>query len=348
MEELEGAGLVEVVSSHQGHTGRSASVYGIGSESGWVLGVDFGSTHVRLAATALDGEAIIENDVPVSGSPNRANSDYGDDARNAVHSLLRDMNHKRGPLLGVCVAFSRAVPRLKNWNAEPDPDDPEDIRAILGGLAIPADVPFYAENNVNCAALGEYRNGRDLDGRDVAYLQIGVGIGAGLIAEGQLIRGSSGQAGELRYLPSPFPDDRFDTAEEALGSAGILARFESGNNNAVQSTSALHVFAAAAAGSEVALKVLHEEAYGIAFLMAALVAINNPSLIVLGGGVGQNASLIPLVRAEVSRRKLPVRVEAGTLGESATVTGAAVLARELVISEMVGPQNARRSHHDSI
>jgi predicted NBD/HSP70 family sugar kinase len=291
---------------------------------------------VRLAATALDGDPILERDVMVPGSPNKANSDYGEDARRAVHALLREMSRKRGSLLGVCVAFSRAVPRLKDWNADPEPDDPADIREILAGLQIPAGVPFYAENNVNCAALSEYRHGRDLDEGDMAYLQVGVGIGAGIIADGRLVRGSRGQAGELRYLSSPFADGRFADAEEALGSAGILARFATAARGMTPVTATEQVFAAAAAGSATALEVLREEASGIAFLVSALVATSDPAVIVLGGGVGQNAALIPLVRAELDRRGLSVPVETGSLGESATVMGAAALARELIVGALVG------------
>jgi predicted NBD/HSP70 family sugar kinase len=341
MEELESLGLVEVVSSQQGHTGRSASVYGLGADSGWILGVDFGSTHVRLAATALDGDLILERDVAVSGSPSRANTDYGDDARDAVHALLGELTADRGPLLSVCVAFSRAVPRLKDWNAAPDPDDPADIREILATLQIPENVPFYAENNVNCAALSEYRSGHDFAHDDVVYLQVGMGIGAGIIADGRLVRGSAGQAGELRYLPSPFPGGDFDNAEEALGSAGILARFTASNGAPPRVTTAEGVFAEAAAGSESAQAVLREEAQGIAFLITALVAVSNPTAIVLGGGVGQNAALLPLIQAEIERRRLAVRIELGTLGESATVMGAADLARDLVVEEMIGSPGAR-------
>lgn len=336
MEELESIGIVEVISSQQGHTGRSASVYGLRAGSGWILGVDFGSTHVRLAATALDGEVILERDVPVSGAPSKANSDHGEDARNAVRALLNELSPRRGPLLSVCVAFSRAVPRLKDWNAEPEPDDPADIRTILSGLQIPPDVPFYAENNVNCAAVSEYRDGRDRDETDIAYLQVGVGIGAGLVSDGRLIRGSGGQAGELRYLPSPFSDARFADAEEALGSEGILSRFAHASGESEVGTSVEMIFTAAAAGSEAARSVLRDEAVGIAFLIGALVAVSNPATIVLGGGVGQNEALLPLVCEEVERRRLAVRVELGTLGDSATVMGAAALARELVVGELVG------------
>jgi predicted NBD/HSP70 family sugar kinase len=336
MEELGGAGLVEVTSSHQGPTGRSASVYDLGMRSGWILGVDFGSTHIRLAATSLSGEVIVERDVAVSGSPSTANSDFGDDARRAVHALLQELNAQRGRLLGVCVAFSRAVPRLKDWNAAPESDDPSDIRSILAGLEIPSDVAFYAENNVNCAALGEYRYGRGSGHRDIAYLQIGVGIGAGLIADGRLVRGAKGQAGELRYLPSPFVDGGFANAEEALGSAGILKRFSSSAGRTEGKNSVEEVFAAALAGSESAAAVLRDEACGIAFLVSALVSISNPDTIVLGGGVGQNPALVQHLRAEVESRRLDVQIEVGELRESATVSGAAALARELVLADLLG------------
>ena len=343
MEELEVAKLVEVTSSRQGHTGRAASIYDLSRRSGWLLGVDFGSTHIRLAATSLGGSPLVERDLSVSGAPSKANVDFGADARVAVRRVIAELTEERGPLLTACVAFSRAVPRLKDWNSPSELDDPEDVRAILTGLGIPAGVSFYAENNVNCAVLGEAWNDRKRTLRDVVYLQIGVGIGAGIMTNGQLLRGARGMAGELRYLPSPFHDELFSNAEEALSSDGITTRYNRVRNgeDGDDACSAKEIFERAARGLPVADLVLQQQAEGMGLLLAALVAVANPRTIILGGGIGQNPALCPLLEKVARRLRLAIEIRRGDLGESATVAGAALLARSLTLSELLG------THYDN-
>ena len=338
MEELESMGLVEVITSLQGHTGRSASVYGLGRRSGWILGVDFGSTHIRLAATTLGGHLIVERDISVSGSPNTANADFGDDARRAVRALIDELTPGRGALLTVCVAFSRSVPVLCDWNAEPRPAEPKGLWSILAGLDVPKDVAFYAENNVNCAALGELRHGAPTNASAFAYLQVGVGIGAGIIADGRLVRGARGEAGELRYLPSPCRDLGFPNAEKALNSAGVLERYNAvrGREGGRRAEHVQDVFDRAAKGLQHAVSIRQEQVEGIVYLVAAVVATSNPETIVLGGGMGQNRTLLPLVQDAAARFGLQVRIETGALKDSATVAGAAALARDLTLTALLG------------
>ncbi len=337
IEELEARQLVELTSSRQGHTGRSASIYEIGRQAGWILGVDFGSTHIRLAALTLDGELLVERDVAVSGTPTKANADYTHDARDAVNTIMAELAEQRGPLLSVCVALSRAAPRLKNWNSEAHEDDPQDVRAILESLAIPSNVSFYAENNVNCAVLGEAfcSGGEAL--QHAAYLQIGVGIGAGIVTDGKLLRGANGMAGELRFLPSPFPGDSSANAEEALSSDGIAAKYNEvrGDEGVGPVKSAKEVFDRAAEQLPKATEVLHRLAEGVGLLLASLVAVANPKTIILGGGIGQNTALLPEIRAVAQRMGLPIQIRSSLLGSSATVTGAAFLARTLTLYQLL-------------
>ena len=62
-------------------------------------------------------------------------------------------------------------------------------------------VPVALENDVNAAALGELWHGRASGHRTFALVAIGTGIGMGVIADGALLRGARGAAGEIAYLP---------------------------------------------------------------------------------------------------------------------------------------------------
>lgn len=339
VEELVAEAIVEPISVHQGPTGRAASVYDLGRRSGWLLGVDFGSTHIRLAATSLAGEVLHEEDVAVSVPVNTANADFTEDARDAIAAFIARVSGEGRRLLAACVALSRAVPTLRDWNrVRPGETFPGDLQRILGGLGIPAEAAFFAENNVNCAALGELRRGAGSEESDFAYLQVGVGIGAGVVSDARLVRGAKGQAGELRYLPSPLHPREYVSAEDALDAAGMIDRFElvrSADEEPAQSVE--DIVERAVAGSASAREVLEREADGVAYLVAALVAVANPTKVILGGGIGQVPVISDRVAERVSLMRLSVELEPGVLRDSATVAGAVSLAQEMALDALVGP-----------
>ncbi|MGO4595181.1 ROK family protein [Leifsonia sp. 2TAF2] len=339
VEELVAEELVEPTSVHQGPTGRAASVYDLGRRSGWLLGVDFGSTHIRLAATSLGGEVLHEEDVAVSQPVNTANADFTEDARMAIAGFIERVSEEGRRLLAACVALSRAVPTLRDWNrVQPGEMFPGDLQRILGGLGIPEEAAFFAENNVNCAALGELRRGAGQEEPDFAYLQVGVGIGAGIVSDARLVRGSRGQAGELRYLPSPLHPGEYVSAENALDAAGMIERFDAVRGaGEPPARSVEDIVARAADGSPTAVEVLDRQADGVALLVAALVAVANPTKVILGGGIGQAPAIAERVAERISRMGLSVLLEPGVLRDSATVAGAVSLAREMALDGLVGP-----------
>lgn len=351
VEELVEEELVEPISVHQGRTGRAASVYDIGSRSGWLLGVDFGSTHIRLAATSLAGDVLREEDVAVSVPVNTANADFTEDAHAAIAAFIDRVSEEGRRLLAACVALSRSVPSLRDWNrVQPEESFPGDLQRILGGLGIPEDAAFFAENNVNCAALGELRRGAGREESDFAYLQVGVGIGAGIVSEARLVRGAKGQAGELRYLPSPLHPGGYVSAEDALDAVGMIEHFDAVRGaDEAPARSVEDIIGRAAAGSHSASQVLDRQADGVGFLVAALVAVANPAKVILGGGIGQAPAIGDRVVERVRRMGLSVELEPGVLRDSATVAGAASLAREKALDELVGPSlgfSIIRRHRD--
>lgn len=338
--ELEEHHLVEVVTSQQGHTGRSASVYDLATDAGWLLGVDLGSTHLRLAATTLRGRLLVETEVSVPALSQSANTDLSQFAGDPIGAFITKTEAEHGRVHAAGVALSRAVPTLTDWQALGADDG--DLASIASRLGVPDDVPLYLENNVNCAALGELRHGRATRHSDFAYLQIGVGIGAGIVTRGSLLRGEKGEAGELRRLPSPFTDGpAFDTAEDALSVSGILARYAA-IAGTVSGISVKEVFRTVET-DPVAAEVVRAEARGIAYLAVVLAAVADPRAIVLGGGVGQNTVLLPIIEQEVRRRGLAVDITVGSLGDSATLAGATALAAELTLVTLLGDAHAPRA-----
>ncbi|MEU0970155.1 ROK family protein, partial [Streptomyces sp. NPDC005917] len=198
-------------------------------------------------------------------------------------------------------------------------------------VALPLGVPVHLENNVNCAALAELHEGAARGRRTFGYLRIGVGVGLGIVIGGQVLRGANGAAGELARLPYPWDEDR-EPRQEALeayvGSQALLCRAARAWRAAdgPRPRSAERLFALAAEGRQPARALVARHAADVGRLAAAVAAVLDPGLIVLGGSTGADPQLLPGVRAELGRLSWPTEVVSSQIGELGTVVGAARLA----------------------
>jgi glucokinase len=199
-------------------------------------------------------------------------------------------------------------------------------------------VPVSVENDANLAALAEGRVGAAVGIRDYVFIAIGTGIGMGMVLDGRLRRGWRGMAGEVGFLPlgaNPrTARARRAGAWESVASGPAIRRWIARAVASAPST-ALHpgaTFAealdAASAGDLVAAGIVEVEAALIARGIAAVEAIADPELVILGGGIGANPRLLEPVRRHVAALMgRGPHIEASRLGERATLVGALELAR---------------------
>ncbi|MFD4504945.1 ROK family transcriptional regulator [Streptomyces sp. NPDC058457] len=316
--ELEGAGLATHSGTASSGTGRSAAVYGLGPASGSVLAVDLGPARTRVRGCALDGTLLAEADTP---RPRAA-----DAVREALAALPAG-----APLRAIVVAIGdvsapdRAGTGMRPATAKAGPV----FDAV--SVALPSGVPVHLENNVNCAALAELHEGAARGRRTFGYLRIGVGIGLGIVIGGHVLRGANGAAGELARLPYPWDDDR-EPRQEALeayvGSQALLRRAAEAwrESDGPRPRTADRLFALAAQGREPARAVVARHAADVGRLAAAVTAVLDPGLIVLGGSTGADPQLLAGVRAELGRLSWPTEVVSSQIGDLGTVVGAARLA----------------------
>jgi predicted NBD/HSP70 family sugar kinase len=181
------------------------------------------------------------------------------------------------------------------------------------------------ENDVDAAALAErvHGHGRDVD--SFAFVSVGTGIGMGLVLDGKLHRGAHGAAGEIAFLPlaDEPPDARDVRRRGALESAASSAAVVRAARRAgIRARSARSVFRAAAAGDDGAREVVAGEAAIVARALAAIVAVVDPELIVLGGGIGRAPGFAEEVSTELAQLS-PVapEVRPSALGEDVVVDG---------------------------
>ena len=197
------------------------------------------------------------------------------------------------------------APNLPGWER---PAVLRDLRRLLGAETT-------IENDVDAAAVAERDHGHGRDVSTFAFVSVGTGIGMGLVLDGELHRGAHGAAGEIAFLP--LDDDSLESRGVAQPPSS-LRRARAGS----LLRSARAVFAAAAAGDHSAQEVVAAEAAIVARALVAIVAVVDPELIVLGGGIGRAPGFAEEVHARLAELSPIVpEVRPSALGEDAVVDG---------------------------
>ncbi|MGW2485916.1 ROK family transcriptional regulator [Streptomyces sp. NPDC001606] len=316
--ELESARLAGRSGTASSGTGRTAAVYRLGPDAGAVLAVDLGPARTRVRGCALDGTLLAE--------ATRAREDAADAVREGLAALPAGT-----PLRSVVVAVGDVITPGKDGTGMRPATAKAGPAFDAMAVALPPGVPVHLENNVNCAALAELHEGAARDRDTFGYLRVGVGVGLGIVIGGQVLRGANGAAGELARLPYPWDTDRaprLEALEEYIGADALLRRAAEAWRDVDGPCPATteHLFALAGRGSAAAGAVVARHAADVGRLAAAVAAVLDPGLIVLGGSTGADPLLLPGVRAELARLSWPTDVVSSTVGELGTVVGAARLA----------------------
>ena len=320
---LERAGLVRVTGLRTGVPGPAAVLYQVHPDAGFVLGLDVGGQYLRGAVTDFTGAVRARLNVRA-----RARTRTGRVA--ALARLGEQLRAAAGvpanalvqTVLGSPGVYDPARDSLTLAAGLPGWEEPlvlHDLRDTFGDSLL-------VENDIDAAALAEQTHGHGREMPSFAFVSVGTGIGMGLVIDGKLHRGAHGAAGEIGFLPV----DGGELTEQDLRRRGGLETLASASGivqaarreGLTAPTSARQVFALAAHGDTRAVRVVEAEAVLIARAICAIIAVADPHLVVLGGGVGQAERFLELVSAKVAAFApvLPeLRVSA--LGDDAVVDG---------------------------
>lgn len=309
-----------------------------------VLGVDLGGTKLAAAVFSEKGVMLNNESLPLGS---RSGKEAGSFITSTIMAEIEKARLKGYNIrsIGVSVPGISMVKTGTVWapNIEGWTDYPlyREIRDAVG------DIPVLIDSDRACSILGEVWMGNAKGCRDAVFLTVGTGIGAGILSNGEVLRGSNDISGAIGWmaLDRPFRpkyinygcfeyhasgDGIARVAGELLAEdksySGKLRRIEP------EAITGRHVFEALEEGDWLAGKVISQciEFWGMA--VANIVSLLNPEKILLGGGVfGPAVRFIPEIIKEaelwaqpVSIRK--VRIEASGLGGAAAVYGAGYLA----------------------
>lgn len=310
-----------------------------------VIGVDIGGTKIAAATVAADGQL---GDIVRVESPAADRDALLDSIVAAIQGVTDTMptpptavglaaagylNHDRSEIM-----FSPNI----NWRNEPLPAR---VSEQIG-------LPVTLENDANAAAWGEAICGAGAGHRDVLMVTLGTGVGGGVISDGVLLTGGRGVGAELGHtnyerggrlcgcglrgcVEMYLSGRALDQAATEAAEQHNLATSWRGSDNPDQPVLAKHAEDAARRGDQVALDVLAAHGKILGQVLADWVAIFDPTIIVVGGGVSAAGELIlKPARAELAAnltgidvRPAPDVVVAG-LGWQAGIVGAGLLAAD--------------------
>jgi glucokinase len=207
-------------------------------------------------------------------------------------------------------------------------------------------VPASVGNDANLAALGEWKYGAGQGHHDMLYLTISTGIGGGVIANGQLLLGKQGLAGELGHI-TVMPNGPLCSCGraghlEAVASGPSIARWteaelrQGADSNLPigASLTCRQIAEAAMAGDPLSQAAFERAGKYLGQAISIYVNIFNPSIVILGGGVSQSGDLLlapirAVLAAQVYSHHFldSLQLTTATLGDDAGLLGALELAQ---------------------
>jgi glucokinase len=195
-------------------------------------------------------------------------------------------------------------------------------------------LPVIVDNDVNLAVLGELWFGVGQSYQNIVLISVGTGIGAGIVIDGAIYRGSHQASGEIGYI-IPGRDflgkkyEGFGALESLASGSGIAKRAKQSLQGQVvdfdiNNLTAEHVFQAMHRGEEWARPIIDETVDYLAIAIANVSVLFDPELIVLGGGVSRSADLLidPVLKRIEGAVPVTPKLVASTLGRQAAVMGA--------------------------
>ena len=305
------------------------------------FGVDLGGTSVKIAYFNEEGTLLDKWEIPTDVRQDGVN--ILPDIARSLQEYVNQKQLSRESLLGIGIGV-------------PGPVDDEgvvnccenlgwgvfNVHDALGELT---GLPVKAGNDANVAALGECWKGSGKGSKNMMMVTLGTGVGGGLVADGKIVAGAHGAAGEFGHLvlnreeTEPCGCGKKGCAEQYCSATGVARlaqkRLERDAEPSVLRTlervTARDVFDSGKAGDKVAVQVLEQYFAYLGEFLADVCCVFDPEKVILGGGVCKAGQflldgMMPHYLKNVFHASRGVKFAIASLGNDAGTYGAFKLA----------------------
>ncbi len=307
----------------------------------YVFGVDIGGTGIKLGAFRTDGTLLEKWQIPTRTED--GGSHVLPDALDALRGWMAQNQVSWSQVEGVGMGVPGPVKQdgtvlqcvNLNWGEQSLPTVMQELE--------PGITKFRVTNDVNAATLGELWKGAANHCNSAVMVTLGTGIGCGVVADGRVMSGSEGAAGEIghfcvdRNATVPCKCGKYGCLEQYCSATGLLRcakleLFRQASRPSIlrnkKRLSAKDVCDVAREGDPLALELLDELGEKLGWALTAMASTVNPEMFLIGGGLSKAGDVL-LAPIERSYRKYAFRAFRNTefalaeLGNDAGIYGCA-------------------------
>ena len=337
-------GLAKETRTGVSNGGRRPILLEFQDQSSFILGIELGATHVSCVLTDLRCKvrASWSAPAPVRDEPEVALGKM----KMAVRSVLQADGLQPSQVLGIGVAVPSPVDRERPGELLPLVVPKWQGYNIASYLEGNFDRPVFVDNDANLGALAELWWGAGSSARDLAYIKVATGVGAGLIINGRIFRGSAGIAGEIGHTSidpngPPCICGLRGCLTTFIGTPALLERARNelrrSGSDRLPPRSIDELVNAALDGDPTSVDLIHYAGDKLGVGIANMLNLLNPQAVVLGGGIARSGDmLLDGVRRTIQALSLPASIcntEIRTTGlnEWGIAVGAATLVLQVAL-----------------
>lgn len=312
----------------------------------YYIGIDLGGTNISAGIVDENGNILVKASTPTMNG--RAAEDIIDDMSGLCSKLMGELKLEVNDIESIGVGMPGTMDKKKGISIYANNLNFDNVN-VVEEMGKRINLPCYIENDANCAAIGENVCGVAYGSKNLIYITIGTGVGAGIIINGKVFDGSFGGGGEAGHMVIVAEGEECTCGRkgcwEAYASASALRRegriaaakypnskiYDLVDGN-IKLIDAKTVFDAADLGDEIALEIIDKYIKYLAIGLVNLVNIFQPEAIIIGGGVCAQGDkvikpLIEILNEKVYGKELKTKISIATLGNDAGIVGAAMLGK---------------------
>ncbi|MGL4572788.1 MAG: ROK family protein [Clostridium sp.] len=307
----------------------------------YVVGVDLGGTKISTALADCEGNVLAQSIIPTNA--HEGEERVLERIIKSIQSVISEGDCGCDDIVAIGIGSPGPLDSQKGIIIK-TPNLPFTNFNLVRPLEEKFKVPVFLDNDANVAAIGEYMLGAGRGKRNIVYFTVSTGVGGGAILDGNIYRGNTSNALEIGHMTvAPFGPRcgcgnigcleavASGTAIGKRGREAVLSKVDTSLKE-FENVTSYEVFKEAEKGDAVAKDIIEEALNYLGIGIANAIAIFDPEMVVIGGGVSKAGDIVfERVRQVVNKRCFKSMADACTivpagLGTDAGVIGAVALA----------------------
>jgi predicted NBD/HSP70 family sugar kinase len=325
--------------------GRRPSQYGINPNACYYLGVEVKRNSVNIGIQDFNNKFVKLSENISYTLENTRESLFA--LCSIINQFVADSGIKREKIIGACINLSGRINSHKGFSYSYFFFEEKPLSEIIESQI---NIKTFLENDTRAMTYGEYYSGVVQDEKNVIFVNLGMGVGIGIISDGKLYYGKSGYSGEFGH--SPVFDNEIichcgkrGCLETEISGIALERKFKqalaNGSNSILSGKKPIDeitvddILSAINENEDsLAIEIIDEIGSKMGRYLSMLINIFNPELVVLGGALAETGRYLRLPvktgihKYSLSLVSLDMELKTSTLGSKAGVIGACYILRD--------------------